>query len=307
MNRIPVILDVDTGLDDALAILLASDCPQLHLLGIACVSGNVPVENTYTNTKYIAKLLDLKIPVSKGAAYPLINKVLHAHEVHGKSGLGRITINGEYEKHIPLASQMYEKLLTEATEPVTIIATGPLTNLAHLIKNHQTLLPKIKAISFMGGSFGAGNVTKVAEFNAHFDPEAVDIVLKSGVPLIMAGLQMTTKVRLNASHLEGQIIDPLPAQAIYLDLLDFYIENAKKRGYLEGGALHDSIAVAAVAYPELFKSNMKAVTMDISKEERRGETREEGEIQNVLALESVDPQAMITLTVDSIRHLRRTE
>jgi inosine-uridine nucleoside N-ribohydrolase len=307
MNRIPVIMDVDTGLDDALAILLASDCPQLHLLGIACVSGNVPVEDTYTNTKYIVKLLELKIPVSKGAAYPLINKVLHAHEVHGKSGLGRVSITAEYEKHILLASQMYERLLTEAQEPVTIIATGPLTNLAHLIKNHPNLIPKIKAISFMGGSLGAGNVTKHAEFNAHFDPEAVDIVLKSGVPLTMAGLQLTTKIRMNTSMLEGQITGPLPTQAFYLDLLDFYIGNAIKRGHPEGGALHDSIAVASVAYPELFKSEMKSVMMDVSKEERRGETREEGEIQNVLALISVDPQSLIKLTVDSIRHLRRTE
>ena len=307
MNRIPVILDVDTGLDDALAILLASDCPSLHLLGIACVSGNVPVDDTYTNTRYIAKLLDLKIPVSKGAAYPLTNKVLHAHEVHGASGLGRVTIEAEYEKHILLASHMYEKLLTEASEPVTIIATGPLTNLAHLIKNHPNLISKIKAISFMGGGLKSGNVTHYAEFNAHFDPEATDVVLRSGIPLIMSGLHLTNTVRMGHDLFKDLITDPNPAQAFYLDLLDFYIDNAIKRGHPEGGALHDSIAVAAVAMPELFKGEKKAIIMDISKEERRGETREEGDLINAEVLMEVDKTRLFQLTVDSLLHLRRTE
>jgi pyrimidine-specific ribonucleoside hydrolase len=136
MNRIPVILDVDTGLDDALAILLASDLPQLQLLGIACVSGNAPVENTYANTRHVVKQLDLKMPIAKGAAYPLSNKILHAHEVHGSSGLGTFKIEPEFDKHVIPASRLYEKLLSESEEPVTIIATGPLTNLAHVIQNH---------------------------------------------------------------------------------------------------------------------------------------------------------------------------
>ena len=305
MNKIPVILDVDTGLDDALAILLASDCPQLTLLGIAAVSGNAPVENTYSNTRHIVKALDLKIPVGKGAAYPLANRVLHAQEVHGAQGLGPIKAEPEFEKHVLPASQLYEKLLTESEEPVTIIATGPLTNLAHLIQNHPELKPRIKAISFMGGSLGEGNVTRYAEFNAHFDPEALNIVLRSEIPLIMAGLQLTNPIRSDFKTLHQLIPDPLPSQKLYLELVDYYVENAKKRGYAQGGALHDSIAVAAVAYPELFEFSMKVVHVTLTKDDHRGETREEGDIPNVNVLIKADPEKMFALTIDSICHLRK--
>jgi len=307
MNRIPVILDVDTGLDDALAILLAADSLELELLGIACVGGNVPVDHTYANTKYISKLLGLKIPIAKGAANPLASKVLHAHEVHGSGGLGRVKIEPEYEKHVLAASAMYVKLLGEATEPVTIISTGPVTNLAHLIQNHPELHPKIKQISFMGGSLGEGNVTRYAEFNAHFDPEALNVVLRSKIPLIMAGFQLTTTIRIDHPDLLPAITDPNPAQAFYLDLLDFYIDNSKKRGFALGGALHDSIAVAAVALPSLFQSELKSVIINISKDERRGETHEEGELDNVSVLMDANKNKLIQRTVESIRHLGKTE
>lgn len=307
MNRIPVIMDVDTGLDDALAILLASDLPQLHLIGIACVSGNAPVENTYANTRHIAKQLDLKMPIAKGAAYPLANKILHAHEVHGSSGLGQFKIEPEFDKHMIPASRLYEKLLSEAEEPVTIIATGPLTNLAHVIQNHPELKEKIKAISIMGGSLGVGNVTHYAEFNAHFDPEAFDIVLRCGIPLIMAGFQLTTTVRINTKDIQDQIQDPLPVQQFFLDLLDYTIENAKKRGFTKGGALNDSVAVAAVAFPELFKTQEKAIVIKLHKDEHRAETVEDGGVPNVTMLMSVKNKDLFELTLDSIRHLRKTE
>ncbi len=270
MNRIPVILDVDTGLDDALAILLASDLPQLQLLGIACVSGNAPVENTYANTRHVVKQLDLKMPIAKGAAYPLSNKILHAHEVHGSSGLGTFKIEPEFDKHVIPASRLYEKLLSESEEPVTIIATGPLTNLAHVIQNHPELKEKIKAISLMGGSLGVGNATHYAEFNAHFDPEAFDIVLKSKIPLIMAGFQLTTTVRIDNKDIPGKISEPLPVQQFFLELLDFAIANAKKRGNTTGATINDAVAVAAVAMPELFKTQEKAITIKLHKDEHRG-------------------------------------
>jgi pyrimidine-specific ribonucleoside hydrolase len=307
MNRIPVILDVDTGLDDALAILCAADRPELDLLGIACVSGNVSIDSTYANTRYVAKLLGLKIPIAKGAAYPLANKILHAHEVHGTSGLGRVKIEPEYEKHILAASALYVKLLSEATEPVTIIATGPVTNLAQLIQNHPELHPKIKQISLMGGSLGEGNVTRYAEFNAHFDPEAFNIVLRSKIPLIMAGFQLTTNIRIDSTDLKDQILDPNPAQVFFLDLLDFYIENSKKRGFAQGGALHDSVAVAAIATPDLFKTEQKSLVIDLSKDEHRGEVREEGELDQVSVLVEADKKALIQMTLDSIRHLSSLE
>lgn len=307
MNRIPVIMDVDTGLDDALAILLASDLPQIQLLGIACVSGNAPVENTYANTRHIAKLLELKNPIAKGAAYPLSNKILHAHDVHGSSGLGAIKIEPEFDKHMIPASRLYEKLLSESEEPVTIIAIGPLTNLAHVIQNHPELKDKIKAISLVGGSLGIGNVTHYAEFNAHYDPEAFDLVLRSKIPLIMAGFQLTTTIRVDTKDIQGQISDPLPVQQFFLDLLGYTIENAKKRGFTKGGALNDSVAVAAVAMPELFKTQEKSIIIKLHKDEHRAETIEDGDEPNVTMLMSVKNKDLFDLTLNSIRHLSKTE
>jgi len=307
MNRIPVILDVDTGLDDALAILLVSDLAQLQLIGLACVNGNASVEDTYRNTRFIAKLLNIKVPISKGAAYPMINKILHAKEAHGSYGLGNLKVEMDPEKHILPASQMYLKLLTEATEPITIIATGPLTNLAHLIINHPELISKIKMISFMGGSTTQGNVTPYAEFNAHSDPEAMNVVLSSGIALMMAGLNITNDLRIKAEAVTKVVKDPSEPQKIFIDFIDFYANSAFYRHENRGAALHDSTAVAAVAFPEAFEKNVKSIIVDISKEERRGQSREEGELLNVSVLTSVDLKFMVDLTVESIHHLRRTE
>jgi inosine-uridine nucleoside N-ribohydrolase len=307
MNRIPVILDVDTGLDDALAILLVSDLAQLQLLGLACVNGNASVEDTYRNTRFIAKLLNLKVPVSKGAAYPMINKILHAKDAHGSYGLGNLKVEMDPEKHILPASQMYLKLLTETTKPVTIIATGPLTNLAHLIINHPELKAKIKTISFMGGSLTQGNVTPYAEFNAHADPEALNVVLSSGMDLMMAGLNITNDLRIKAEVVNKAVQNPTETQKIFIDLLDFYANSAFYRQAKRGAALHDSTAVAAVAFPEAFKKSVKSIVIDVSKDVRRGETKEEGEMNKVFVLTSVELKFMTNLTIESIQHLRRAE
>jgi pyrimidine-specific ribonucleoside hydrolase len=307
MNRIPVILDVDTGLDDALAILLVSDLAQLELIGIACVNGNASVEDTYRNTRFIAKLLNLKCPISKGAACPMINKVLHAKEAHGSYGLGNLKVEMDPEKHILPASQMYLKVLTEALEPVTIIATGPLTNLAHLMINHPELKKKIKMISFMGGSLTQGNVTPYAEFNTHADPEAMSVILKSEIPLVMAGLNITSDLRIKPEAALKVIKDPTETQKIFIDFLEFYAQSAFYTHENKGAALHDSTAVADVAFPEAFEKSLKSIIVDVSKDERRGQTREEGESLSVLVLTSVDLKFMVNLTVESIHHLRRTE
>jgi len=303
MNRIPVIMDVDTGLDDALAILMASCAENIQILGIACVNGNVRVEDTYRNTRFIAKLLELKMPIAKGAAYPMINKVLHAKDAHGSFGLGSLKVEMETEKHILQASAMYVKLLSEAEEPVSIIATGPLTNLAHLILNHPEFKAKIRVISFMGGSLKEGNVTPYAEFNAHVDPEALDIVLSSQIPLIMAGLDLTTNVRIKPEEVLKAIKQPNSTQQVFIDFIDYYAQAAAKRGELRGGALHDSLAVIAITHADLFKSELKSIVGDHSKTELRGQTREEGELNNVLVLTEVDPKRIIKLTIESIKQL----
>ena len=306
MTKIPVILDVDTGMDDALAILLTIDQPNLQLLGIACVYGNAPIEETYRNTRSIAKVLNIKVPISKGAAYPMINKILHSREVRLLKDFGTFKIGLDGEKHVMLASAMYVKLLGEAVEPVTIIATGPLTNVAHVIQNHPELLPKIKAISFMGGSLSVGNITRYAEFNAYSDPEALNIVLNSKLPLTMAGLDITRSTFITLKVILKKIKTPNLTQKIFIDLIDFYTEKNKHKENLEGIQLHDSFAVMAVSNPELFVGEMKQITVNISKDERRGETTISSETPNVFVLNTVTSKSMINLTIDSIHHIEVT-
>ncbi len=303
MNKIPIIMDVDTGIDDALAILLANNQENLQLLGIACVYGNGTIEETYRNTRSIAKILNLKVLISKGSAYPMVNKILHNREVHSLKDFGRLKIELETEKHVMLASAMYIKLLSEALEPVTIIATGPLTNVAHVIQNHPELLPKIKAISFMGGSLSVGNITRYAEFNAYSDPEALNIVLNSKLPLTMAGLDITRSLLFTPKDILKKIKSPNPTQKIFIDLIDFYVEKNKHKENGEGIHLHDSFALMAVAKPEMFNGELKSITVNISKDERRGELSLTNETPNVYVLNSVSSKAMIDLTVDSILRL----
>jgi len=303
MNKIPVIMDVDTGIDDACAILLAIDQPNMQIIGIACVFGNGPIEESYRNTRSIAKVLNLKMPISKGSAYPMINKILHHREELLLKDFGTLKIDLEAEKHVLLASAMYVKLLSEATEPVTIIACGPLTNVAHVIQNHPELLPKIKAISFMGGSLSVGNITRYAEFNAYSDPEALNIVLHSQLPLIMAGLDITRSILITPKDISKKVKSPLPTQQIFIDLIDYYSEKNKHKE-LEGIQLHDSFAVMAVAQPELFVGEMKSIAVNTSKDEARGEISATSETPNVYVLNSVSPKSMISLTIDSILHLK---
>jgi non-specific riboncleoside hydrolase len=306
MNKIPVIMDIDTGIEDACAILLAIDQANLQLIGMACVYGNGPVEESYRNTRSIAKVLNLKMPISKGSAYPMINKTLHHREVLSLKDFGTLKIDLEAEKHVLLASAMYVKLLSEATEPVTIIACGPLTNVAHVIQNHPELLPKIKAISFMGGSLSVGNITRYAEFNAYNDPEALNIVLNSQLPLIMAGLDITRSILITPKDILKKVKSPNPTQQIFIDLIDYYTEKNKHKEHLEGIQIHDSFAVMAVAQPEMFVGEMKSIKVNTSKDEVRGEMSAISETPNVFVLNSVNPKSMIKVTIDSIHHLETT-
>lgn len=306
MTKIPVILDIDTGIDDALAILLTIDQPNVQLLGMACVYGNGPIEETYRNTRSIAKVLNIKVPISKGSAYPMINKILHSREVKPLKDFGTLKIELDGEKHVMLASAMYVKLLGEALEPVTIIATGPLTNVAHVIQNHPELLPKIKAISFMGGSLSVGNITRYAEFNAYSDPEALNIVLNSKLPLTMAGLDITRSTLITPKDILKKVKTPNPTQNIFIDLIDFYTKKNTHKENLEGIHIHDSFAVMAVTNPETFVGEMKSITVNISKDERRGEMAVTSETPNVFVLNTVTPKSMINATIDSILHLEVT-
>ena len=193
-KKIPVILDGDPGHDDAIAWVLARASRELGILAVTSCCGNQTIEKTTYNALRVCTLIGLHAPVGKGCPHPLLNDVMNAPSVHGESGLdGPALPEPAFEASALSAPELMAKVLRESPEPVTIVATGPQTNVAALLLAHPELKCKIARISLMGGGIATGNWTPAAEFNILVDPEAARIVFTSGVPITMAGLDVTEK------------------------------------------------------------------------------------------------------------------
>lgn len=192
MSKIPVIIDTDPGIDDALALLIAFQSKKIDIKLITTVAGNVDVNKTTENALYLVKKYGYDIPVVKGAPAPLKRSVVFANDVHGESGLG----NFKTEKTNTLVSGSSAEdaiyaMLQASSEPMTVIALGPLTNIAHLVIKYPDACNKIDKLYTMIGSFsGEGNIVANAEFNAYADPEAVDVVLKSPLNIILSPMEL---------------------------------------------------------------------------------------------------------------------
>lgn len=306
MSRVPVILDVDTGIDDAFSILLADSLGSIEVLGIATVAGNVSVDHGYRNTCYIKHLLGMHVPVARGCAKALAQVSPDARQVHGDQGLGDLDVVPDFGDERPLGVfEFYESLLAGSSEPVTIIANGPMTNLACLILACPHLKSHIARIVFMGGGVRAGNATPCAEFNIRSDPEAARVVLDSGIPLVMAGLDITHTAVLPAAMAEGLGDAPTVAGKFFADLLGFYVRAYGRRFDFMGAPMHDSVTVAFVAHPELFTWTDCFVTVDIGDGLTRGATIADGRgtlhrSPNVRMLESIDLPAFLAMTRESM-------
>ncbi|HLB07536.1 MAG TPA: nucleoside hydrolase, partial [Alphaproteobacteria bacterium] len=221
----PIIIDCDPGQDDAVALLLAFAAPEtLRVLGITTVAGNVPVARCARNARAICELAgrtDLR--VFAGCEYPLVRDPITAEHLHGPSGLGGVELP---EPKMPLApSHAVDFLiatLRNAPEPVTLIVTGPQTNLATALRRVPQIASKIERIVAMGGSIRGGNITPFAEFNIHVDPQAAEIVLGLGVPVTLFGLDVTHQVIATDRRIEAiRSLDNPVARAV-ADMLGFY-------------------------------------------------------------------------------------
>ena len=192
MNPLPIILDCDPGHDDALAMILAAHNPALKLLGITTVSGNGGISKVTLNARRVATLARITVPIAQGCGKSLLGAFEEASDIHGESALDGAELP---DPKVPLsemhAVELIASLVRESSEPVTLVATGPLTNIALFLKMYPQLKEKVAEIVFMGGSATRGNRTPYAEFNIWMDPEAADVVLRSGLPLTMCGLDVT--------------------------------------------------------------------------------------------------------------------
>lgn len=248
-----IILDCDPGHDDMIAMIIAFASRELEVLAVTTSAGNQTQDKTNANARKIMTFMGIEgVPVARGCEKPLCRNLRIAAEIHGESGLDGADLGRPgFEPDPRNAVELMRDILERSAEKVCIAATGPLTNVALLLALYPGLKDQIERISFMGGSVYGGNTTPRAEFNILVDPEAAQIVLRSGVPLIMSGLEVTHKAQVRHEDIArirgiGNKLGKVTA-----DLLDFFIRSATPPlfappGHREGAHMHDACAVAAL-------------------------------------------------------------
>ncbi|MEA9984590.1 nucleoside hydrolase [Subtercola sp. RTI3] len=249
---VSVLLDVDTGVDDALAILFAVAHPGINLLGVSCVAGNAALPQVMINT---LKVLDAAgagdIPVAGGASRPLLAPARDASHVHGADGLGGVELPETNRRALDIgAVEMLRQQLEAAAEPVTIIALAPQTNLALLLRTYPEVAPKIARVIFMGGSASVGNATAVAEFNVWHDPEAAAIVLDSGIRTFMYGLDVFNLVSVPQQTAVALQSSDSRAERLAGNLLAHRIGVGADKEPVYTGLIGDAGAVCALVDPD---------------------------------------------------------
>lgn len=250
MHRI--ILDCDPGHDDAIALMLAVADPSIELLAVTTVAGNVELEHTTANALRVLELLGRSdIPVAPGRAAPRARPLSTAAVMHGAGGLaGPLAIPPRTQPVALSAVQCVEQTLAASPDPVTLVVTGPQTNAADVVEQLGAWHPRIERIVFMGGSVGLGNWTPAAEFNIWVDPEAADVVLRSGIPITMVGLDVTHEAWLTDEHADA-LRDTGALGRYVAELLDHFVGFHQRTFGWPGAPIHDAVAVAAVIDPTL--------------------------------------------------------
>ena len=265
------LLDVDPGHDDMLMILLAAQ--HLELVGITTVAGNQSLEKVTNNTLKILELAGLeRLPVAKGMGASLLRRTHYEPTMHGESGLDGFRFP---EPSLGLhPSHGVDFLIDQVTShaDVAVIATGPLTNVATAILLEPKIVDRIPMLSLMAGSITFGNATAAAEFNVFADPEAADIVFRSGIPIKMCGLNVTRQA--GASEADIERIRALESEVgrVVADLLTFFLGALRGRYGLDTASLHDPCAAALLIEPSLFTLEPMHVAVELAGEHTRGMT-----------------------------------
>ena len=274
MAPIPIILDCDPGHDDALAMALALARPELRVEAITTVAGNAPLERTTRNALRVLALLERPdVPVAAGADRPILREPWAPVSVHGVSGLDGADLPEPQSDAQPWSAiELQISILRAATEPVTIVATGPLTNIGLLLRAAPDLADRIDGIWLMGGSLDEGNTTPTAEFNSWSDPEAGAIVFGSGIPIRMAGLNITHQALVlpdDVARLDGI---GNRAGGVFADLMRFFGIHHRERYGWDGPPIHDAVAVAWLVRPDLIDWRSFKIRVDTSDGPDRGRT-----------------------------------
>ncbi|HKG43159.1 MAG TPA: nucleoside hydrolase [Gaiellaceae bacterium] len=289
----PILLDCDPGHDDAIALLLALGSEELQLRGVTTVAGNQTLEKTTANAIRVLELVDRgDVPVAAGADRPLVREPRVAANVHGETGLDGPDLPPPRAE--PVAAHAVD-FLAEHVDGATLVATGPLTNVALLLARHPEVQPERAVL--MGGAIAEGNVTPAAEFNVWADPEAAARVFASGVDVTMVGLDVTHRALATAAHAE-RLRQAGRVGQVVAELLDFYGVFHREVYGFDGSPIHDAVAVAHVIDPTLLESAHVNVQVDCESRLCRGRT-----LVDVWRRTGLEPNAHVATGIDADRFL----
>ncbi|MBV8941581.1 MAG: nucleoside hydrolase [Solirubrobacterales bacterium] len=268
-----VIHDCDPGHDDAIALLLGLASPELDLLGASTVAGNQSLELTTSNA---IRVLDhvgrADLPVCAGAARPLVREPVTNVSGHGESGLDGPDLPPPSRSPEPVhAVDWLGRAISDGVGPVTLVATGPLTNVALLLARYPEVERQLERVVVMGGAIGEGNVTPAAEFNIWADPEAAARVFESGLDITMVGLDVTYRALMTPAHAD-ELRGDGRAGRLVADLYEFYSRVHRRRFGRNGAPVHDAVAMAHVIDPTLLDTQLCGVKIDTGPELSRGRT-----------------------------------
>lgn len=273
MKKKPLIMDCDPGRDDAIAMMMLGRDDAYALLGITTVAGNHTVSHTFNNAQRLSVYLGVEAPVFRGCERPLLREPIIVPEIHGDTGL-----DGFDEQCLPGQPETEHavtwiiRTLLSSPEPVTLLVTGPMTNIAMAMRLEPGILSHIERIVFMGGSMALGNITPAAEFNMFADPEAAKIVLDSGAELYMAGLDVTLRALCGAETIQQMSARNNPSGKLFHDLMTPYCEAESRIYGTPEAPVHDPVAAAVLQKPELLTFEPMYVSVDCTSGESYGRT-----------------------------------
>ena len=273
MQKEKIILDCDPGHDDAVAIMLAAINPKIELLGITVVAGNQKLEKTVNNALKVCNHLNLDVPVFSGMSRPMIREQLIADDIHGETGLDgpkfeELKIKAE-DKH---AVNFIIDTLMNSDEKITLVPTGPLTNIGMAIRFEPRIIEKINRIVLMGGSYQLGNMTPAAEFNILADPDAAHIVFSSGVKVVMMGLDLTRQASATKEVVEKIKSLNNKASKLFVDLMEFFAASQKNVFGWSAPPVHDPTTIAYIIDPECIEVKPMFCEIELWSERSYGRT-----------------------------------
>ena len=293
-----IIIDTDPGQDDAVAILLALASPELDLLGITVVAGNVPLAWTQKNARRVCELAGRPdVRVYAGASRPMLRPLVTAEHVHGNTGLNGPELP---EPTMPLQAQhavdfLIEEIQRQPAGSVTLCTLGALTNIALALQRAPEIAARIQQIVLMGGGFSeGGNITPAAEFNIYVDPHAAQLVFSSGIPLVVMPLDVTHQVLTTRKRLDAIAALGTPVAQATVALLEFFERYDEEKYGSDGGPLHDPCVIAYLLQPALFQGRHCNVEIETSSELTMGMT-----VVDWWGVSARPKNAMVMRTVDA--------